>query len=222
MNRHTRQVPLLAAAVITAALALPWHTTDAASKGPKKPVSAKEAAYRCRDANGHHVMGQSIPPDCMDRDVEVLDKAGRVVRIIPGRESLAAAAEAKAAEDARIAAAQRDKTLLATYLSVADIERLRDQRLELLVQQARVTQQYIANLHEREKRITQDVRRFRPYSDKPNAPALPEHIAEEIVNTVNGLQVYQVELDKNNAEQAHLRAEFDADIARFRELKGLN
>ena len=221
MNRHTRQVPLLAAAVITA-VALPWGTADAASKGPKKPVAAKEAAYRCRDANGHHVMGQSIPPDCMDRDVEVLDKAGRVVRIIPGRESLAAAAEAKAAEDARIAAAQRDKTLLATYLSVADIERLRDQRLELLVQQARVTQQYIANLHEREKRITQDVRRFRPYSDKPNAPALPEHIAEEIVNTVNGLQVYQVELDKNNAEQAHLRAEFDADIARFRELKGLN
>ena len=166
-------------------------------------------------------MGQSIPPDCMDRDVEVLDKAGRVVRIIPGRESLAAAAEAKAAEDARIAAAQRDKTLLATYLSVADIERLRDQRLELLVQQARVTQQYIANLHEREKRLTQDVNRFRPYSDKPNAPALPEHIAEEIVNTVNGLQVYQLELQKNTDEQAHLRAEFDADIARFSELKGI-
>ena len=32
----------------------------------------------------------------------------------------------KAAEDAKAAAAQRDRTLLATYLSVADIERLRD------------------------------------------------------------------------------------------------
>ena len=223
MNRHTRQVPLLVAAVVTMVLALPWGAADAASKKKvTKGPAATEAAYRCRDANGHHVMGQSIPPDCMDRDVEVLDVSGRVVRIIPGRDSLAAAAAAKAAEDARIAAIQRDKTLIATYLSVADIERLRDQRLELLVQQARVTEQYIANLHEREKRLTQDVRRFRPYSDKPNAPALPEHIAEEIVNTVNGLQVYQLELDKNTAEQTHLRAEFDADIARFRELKGLN
>ena len=120
-----------------------------------------------------------------------------------------------------MAAANRDKTLLATYLSVEDIERLRDQRLELLVQQARVTDQYIANLRERETRLAQDVQRFRPYSDKTNAPPLPDHIAEDIVNTVNGLQVYQQELAKNTEEQQRLRSEFDSDIARFKELKGI-
>jgi uncharacterized coiled-coil DUF342 family protein len=104
---------------------------------------------------------------------------------------------------------------------VADIERLRDQRLELLDQQSRVTEQYIANLRERESRLMGDVQRFRPYSDDEAAPPVPDHIAEEIVNTVNGLQVYEQELAKNTAEREKLRTEFGADIARFKELKGL-
>jgi len=157
----------------------------------------------------------------MDLDVEVLDNSGRVVRVIPGRRSLEQLAAQKAAEDAQKAAAQRDRTLLATYLSVADIERLRDQRLELLEQQSRVTHQYIGNLREREARLMADVQRYRPYNMDPKAPALPDHIAEDIVNTVNGLQVYQQELAKNMAEQEKLRQEFGSDIARFKELKGI-
>ena len=47
-----------------------------------------------------------------------------------------------------------------------------------------------------------DAQRFRPYSDKPKAQPLPDHVAEEIVNTVNGLQVYEEELAKNTTEQA--------------------
>jgi len=42
-----------------------------------------------------------------------------------------------------------------------------------------------------------------------------------MVNTVNGLQVYEEELAKNTTEQNRLRAEFNADIARFKELKGV-
>jgi len=130
-------------------------------------------------------------------------------------------ASQKAVEEGHKADAQRDRTLLATYLSVADIERLRDQRLDLLVQQAHVTEQYIANLKEREARLVEDVQRYRPYSSAPKAPVLPDHVAEDIVNTVNGLQVYQQELAKNTAEQDKLRNEFGSDIARFKELKGL-
>lgn len=181
----------------------------------------KESVYRCRDARGQSHFGQNIPPACMDQDVEVLDNTGRVIRVIPGRRSLEQLAAQKAAEDAQKAAAQRDRTLLATYLSVADIERLRDQRLELLEQQQRVTHQYIGNLREREARLMSDVQRYRPYNTSPGAPALPDHVGEDIVNTVNGLQVYEQELAKNTVEQEKLRQEFAADIARFKELKGI-
>jgi hypothetical protein len=182
---------------------------------------SREQAYRCRDAKGQAHYGQSIPEVCMDLDIEVLDGAGRVIRTIPGRRSLDQVAAKQAAENAAKTSAQRDRTLLATYLSVADIERLRDQRLELLEQQSRVTEQYIANLRERELRLAGDAQRFRPYSERDGAAPLPDQLAEEMVNTVNGLQVYEQELAKNTDERNRLRTEFDADIARFKELKGV-
>mgnify|MGYP003513452101 FL=1 len=207
------RVPSLALALLVTATPATLAATKSASG---------EAVYRCRDARGQSHFGQAIPEKCLDQDVEVLDSSGRVVRVIPGRRSLEQVAQQKAAEDAAKVAAQRDRTLLATYISVADIERLRDQRLELLEQQNRVTGQYIANLREREARLINDVQRFRPYSDSPRAPVLPDHVAEDIVNTVNGLQVYQQALAKNTSEQQKLRGEFDSDIARFKELKGIN
>jgi len=215
----------LAAAVLggLALVALCGSPALAATKKPKTKVH--EAVYRCRDANGQSHFGQSIPAVCIGRDIEVLDNTGRVVRRIDSTAALAARAgqqdQADAEKRAAEAAAQRDRTLLATYLSVADIERLRDNRLEILVQQSAVTREYISNLRERESRLIADVQRFRPYSPKPTAPAVPDHLAEEMVNTVNGLQVYQEELAKNTTEQTRLREEFDADINRFKELKGI-
>jgi hypothetical protein len=226
LNDSARTSRLLRLGVIAGLLlllgALAAGVADAAQK--KKPSGKSltdEYVYRCKSESGHSFFGQNIPPECMGADVEVLDNTGRVVRMIPGTKSLEQIAAQKAADDAKAAAAQRDKTLLATYLSVADIERLRDQRIELLEQQNVVTRQYITNLRARESRLMQSVQRFRPYSPKPNAPALPGQIANEIVNTVKGLQVYEEELAKNTVERERVAAEFGADISRFKELKGL-
>jgi len=208
-------------AIAAAALLVAAPAIVHAASGNTGNRMVSEEVYRCRDGKGQYQYGQSIPAVCMDQDVEVLDETGRVVRIIPGRRSLEQVAAQKAAEDEVKAAAQRDRTLLATYLTVADIERLRDQRVELLEQQSRVTEQYIANLREREARLMADAQRYYPYSTKPNAQPVPEHLAQEMVNTVNGLQVYEEELTKNTAERNQLRAEFDADITRFKELKGI-
>jgi hypothetical protein len=213
--RDASGAALLAIAIIGALVA---GIADAA--GRNTPKQSTEEMYRCKAVNGRTYVSQAIPAECMDIDVEVLDATGRVVRVIPGRQSLEQIAQQKAAADAQAAAAQRDKTLLATYLTVADIERLRDQRIELLEQQNVVTGQYIQNLRAREARLMESVQRYRPYSTKPNAPALPEQIASEVVNTVKGLQVYEQELTKNTAERERLAREFGADIQRFRELKG--
>ena len=219
MRHPVRPNRALAIAAATLLVATPAAVHAASKKTSKHLVS--EEVYRCRDGKGQYQYGQSIPPVCMEQDVEVLDESGRVVRIIPGRRSLEQVAAQKAAEDEAKAAAQRDRTLLATYLTVADIERLRDQRLELLEQQSRVTEQYIANLREREARLMADAQRYRPYSTKPNAQPVPEHLAQEMVSTVNGLQVYEEELTKNTAERERVTNEFASDIARFKELKGI-
>jgi hypothetical protein len=219
MSKHQALARILIAAAVASLLAGP--VALAAKPVKSAPNQVKEAFYRCKNERGQSFVGQAIPAECMDTDIEVLDSRGRVVRTIPGQRSMEQVNQQKAAADAKQAAAQRDRILLATYLTVADIERLRDQRVEQLEQQARVTQQYITNLRARQGRLMEDVQRYRPYSSKPNAPALPETVAEELVNTVNGLQVYEQELRKNTAEQERLRAEFGSDIARFKELKGI-
>jgi len=213
----------VAAALLLLACAVGAGVADAAQNKNRSSGSSlsDEHIYRCKSASGQSFFGQNIPPECMGADVEVLDQTGRVVRMIPGAKTLEQLAAQKAADDAKAAAAQRDRTLLATYLTVSDIERLRDQRIDLLEQQNVVTRQYITNLRAREARLMESVQRFRPYSAKPNAPALPEQIASEIVNTVKGLQVYEQELTKNTAERERVTQEFAADISRFKELKGI-
>jgi hypothetical protein len=166
-----------------------------------------------------------MPPECVGQDTEVLNDNGMTVRVIEGEATrqkrlLREADEAKTRKE-KDARALRDRTLIETYLTVEDIERLRDQRLEQLSAQYRVTEQNIANLNERQTRLEGQIARFKPYSTNPNAPPLPDHLAAEMVNTVNGLRVYQESLAANRKEQADLSASFDADIKRFKELKGL-
>lgn len=209
---------LIAMAVATALAATAVHAQS-------KPSSGREAFYRCKDPTGQTHYADSLPAACMGLDTEVLNDRGMLVRMIEGERTKAArlereATEAKARKE-REARQQRDRMLIETYPTVADIERLRDQRLELLASQYRITEQNIKNLRERLTRVEQQIARFKPYSDKPNAPPLPDHLAEELVNIVNGERVYRESLTKNKQEQAEVTAAFEADIKRFKELKGI-
>jgi hypothetical protein len=211
--RWTLTIAVLAACAASAAL------------GAQRGGSSREAFFRCQDGSGQTHYGDSVPPACAGYDTEVLSANGMVLRVIEGEQTKTAriareAVEAKSRQE-RDARNLRDRTLIDTYLTVEDIERLRDQRLELLVAQYRLTEQNIASLRERQGRLESQIARFRPYSDKPNAPPLPDHLAEEMVNTVNSLRVYQESLANNQKEQRELKTSFDADIRRFKELKGL-
>jgi len=190
-----------------------------------KQGSAQEAFYRCKDGKGQTHYGDSLPQSCAGFDTEVLSERGSLIRMIEGERTRAARLEREVAEGtvqkARDERAQRDRMLLETYLNVADIERLRDQRLELLVSQYKLTEQNISNLRERQTRLEQQIARFKPYSEQSNAPPLPDHLAEEMVNTVNGGRVYSESLKKNKQEQADVKSSFAADIRRFKEMKGI-
>jgi hypothetical protein len=210
---------------------IPTFTTIAAGFLLASPSLAqnnpnnREAFFRCRDARGQIQYGDSIPPACQGQDTEVLNRNGMLVRMIEGDATKAQRAQREASETKarteREQRLQRDRMLIDTYLTVEDIERLRDQRLDLLNAQYRVTEQNIASLRDRQGRLEAQVARFKPYSEKPDAPPLPDHLAEEMVNTVNGLRVYQQSLEKNRKEQADIKTTFDSDIRRFKELKGI-
>jgi Domain of unknown function (DUF4124) len=218
--RGIRIITIFAATLASASTFAAQHTQKKST-----PKASGEAYYRCKDANGQPLYGDRMPPGCQGMDTEVLNAQGMVLRVIEGDQTRAARITREVTENkerqSREQRQQRDRMLLETYLSVEDIERLRDQRLELLAAQYRATEQTIVNMRERQGRLETQVARFKPYSNSPKAPPLPDHLAEEMVNTVNSLRVYQESLVKNRDEQADVKSAFSADIKRFKELKGI-
>ncbi len=73
------------------------------------------------------------------------------------------------------------------------------------------TDQRIAALQER-------LRNFQPYSAAPNARRVPDQLAEEVVRALKERRGMQAALESREAEKNELRAQFDSDIARYREL----
>jgi hypothetical protein len=212
-------------AITIVVLATVYADISAAQSRPPREKAKREAFFRCKDQSGQTHFGDSMPPECLGQDTEVLNENGMVLRVIEAEATRAKRLQLEA-EEAKVRKvkdqrALRDRTLIETYLSVDDIERLRGQRLEQLSAQYRVTEQNISNLRDRQTRLENQIARFKPYSDKPNAPPLPDHLAAEMVNTVNGMRVYQESLQANRQEQVELNAAFDADIKRFKELKGI-
>lgn len=214
----TRVLVCLAAAALCAAgaLAATQRTTD----------SKQQKVYKWVDEKGVVHYGDAVPPQYADQDKTILNSQGVAVGSIPGKrtpEQLAAeAAQRKAEEHAREAALQsrqRDQNLLATYLSVEEIEALRDRRAEILDAQARVTSQYLDQLRGRQKQLEQQTQRFKPYNTDPSAPQLPERLAEDLVRTTSDIATQQRNLEVKRQELEKLRAQFASDIARFKELK---
>ena len=183
--------------------------------------------YRWTDEKGVVHYGDSVPPEYAKQDRNVLNNQGVNVGFEQGEltpeqraekeRQAAAAAEAQAQREE---AARRDKTLLATYISVSDIEDLRNRRLELLEGQIKVTELYLANLRKRLVTLQDEASNYRPYSTRENAPQVPENLATDISRTVGSINLYEQTLSRTRTDQETVRNSFDSDIRRFKELKG--
>jgi Domain of unknown function (DUF4124) len=201
------------------AFALPSASFAQSKEGPK--------LYKWVDEKGVVHYGDSIPPEYAKRDRDVLNDKGVHVGFEEGeitdeeraaiarKEAAAAAVRAAKAEEAR-----RDRMLLETYGSVSDIEDLRDRRLQLLDSQIKVTEAYLGNLRKRLVTLQEEASNYKPYTTRENAPHIPEKLALDISRTADSINGYEATLARTRADQEVLRAAFDKDIRRFKELKG--
>ena len=179
------------------------------------------------DDDGVVHYGEFVPPEFADRDRDVLNERGIAVDFEQGEITEEERAEmARLAEEEDIrrreaeALARRDKILLDTYVTVEEIEALRDQRIDLMESQIRVTEQYLANLRQRLTELHNERERH-AQRNGPEA-ALPEELALEISRTNASISLYEESLNRARAERHVVQEAFAADISRFAELKGLD
>jgi hypothetical protein len=205
---------------VVAAIALP-----SIGGAQQRPQQAK--LHKWTDANGQVHYSDTVPPEYANRDRSLLNDQGVHVGFEEGEvtpEEAEAARERDAAAEADRKAkediARYDRMLLSTYISVADIEDLRNRRLELLEAQIKLTEVYLGNLRKRLVNLQAEASDYKPYSTREGAPPIPENLALDMSQTTASIASYETTLARTRAQQAALRDSFDKDISRFRELKG--
>ncbi len=178
----------------------------------------RAAAYRWVDEHGVVHYGDRIPPEYANREAAILNKQGVEILRREGAKTPEELAEEERRRQEALRQQQHDHFLLTTYTSVKDIEILRDQRVEQLAGQRRAAQQYIENLTARLAALQERAMKFKPYNPQRNARRMPDDLAEDIVLTLNELRMQRNALAAKEEEESAVRAQFEADIARYKEL----
>lgn len=157
------------------------------------PVTAAGKVYRWVDENGVVHFGDAIPPEYSRQRHEVLNSSG--TRVTVHEEKIEP--ETPVRDD-------RDRALLATYASVGEIEAVRDRRTSFLDSQNEVAEERLGGLQARRQEL----------GENPAA-------INELATVEQRIREYNAEIERRDLEIARIRDQFDGDIARFRELKGL-
>ena len=204
--------------MLLAGLALGAHAADAGR------------VFRYRDEHGVLHIGNGLPPGQAQRGYEVLDghtlRVEKVVAPAPDAEQLAQQAEqqraqeaaAKAAEAERLAAAERqnhDRMLLQTYANESELLRLRDAKLGSLELILRSTQNTIGHLRQNLAQMQAIAAEHRQAGRQP-----PDTLLRAIERTEADLAAQERAAEQIRAEQDKVRADFAADLDRYRRLTG--
>ena len=207
---HLRVCSLLLASAAVAAAA--------AFAAPNPQAGSGKTTYRWVDDQGVVHYGDQIPLEYSGKDREIMNPQGVPVRHVDGEKSPEQVATEARARAAVIKQKQHDTFLVTTYTSVKDIEALRDARLEQLKGQRTAAEQYVETLRTRLAGLQTRAQLFTPYSSRPDAHRMPDDLAENLVRTVNEMHVQSNQLAVKNHEESELRAQFQSDIERYREL----
>jgi len=207
-------LPLLSLGMLVAFAGL---APVAASAGPASSAD-KSVVYRWTDEQGVVHYGDRIPPQYAQKERAVLNARGVEVRKLDAQKSPEEAAAEARTQLSALRQKQHDTFLINNYGSVKEIEELREVRLDQLRGQRSTAEQYVENLHSRLGDLHTRAKLFKPYSPRPDARRMPDGLAEDLVHTLNELRNQSNLVATKNEEEAALKAQFQADIERYREL----
>jgi hypothetical protein len=179
----------------------------------------RTTTYKWVDEKGVVHYGDSVPPQYSQRESTILNQQGVQVGRREAQKTAEQLAEEDRAQQELLRQKQHDNFLLMTYTSVADIERLRDERLATLDAQRTAAEQYLENLHSRLSVLQTRAMLFKPYNPRQEARRMPDDLAEDLVRALNEMKTQNDALTAKDSEQAALRRQFQLDIERYKLLR---
>ena len=196
-------------AVAVAAAVLAWAMPATAQKSK---------AIQCwTDKSGQRMCGDRVPPEYAGQKRELM-KDGRVVGTVSAAKTPEEIAEEKRKKQEAVEAQKRadyDRALLETYRSAKDIESMRDERIALLdsriyaaEKNSATTDQTLATLRGRAEALTKDGKK------------VDAKLAQQIKQYERDQKQNRRSIERNTKERADIELKFNADLARYYELRG--
>ena len=176
--------------------------------------------FCCADTSGKQVCGDLLPQACYGRAYRELGDNGRTLRNVEApltaeqREARTAEEEQRKVEAAALKEQQRkDQALLNTYASEKDIEAMRLRAQEDVRKSIKDAEEQIAAIRVRRKKF-EDEAEF--YKKK----ASPPEVKKGLRDTDFEIQAQQSVIESKQKELDIIRAKYDEDLKRLRELSG--
>jgi len=180
------------------------------------PVAAK---ITCCDVNGKRTCGDPAPPQCLDKAKTVFDRGGvarEVERPLTQEEVAAREAEkARQAEEKKKAEelARRDRALRDSYTTENDIDKARDRAIVEIEKNAEQAKNRLEAAEKKRLKLDQE-KEF--YTKKP----VPANLQSQIKDNDAEIAAQQKALQQRDADIEAVKARFEADKKRYRELTG--
>jgi hypothetical protein len=170
------------------------------------------------DEKGVVHYGDAPPPEATKNPRAVLNDQGVVVREYPKQMTPDEAAAAQQALENAARRKAQDSFLLTTYTKVDDIERARNDQLALIDSHIELARGSLSSSDQKLESLRNRMSSFKPYSSSANARRLPDALAGEAVQALSERRSMEETLARHEARKQEVRAKFDADITRYREL----
>ncbi|HVY08331.1 MAG TPA: DUF4124 domain-containing protein [Burkholderiales bacterium] len=183
-------------------------------------AEGKIRMYKCVDGTGKVYYSDKMNPDCGQSSE--MNRQGVVMKKETPKSAGASAqqpAQANAPTAPRNAQDQerRDRALMATYTSEEEIDAARDRSLAIPAQGIKTSE---GKLEKSNQRLTE----LKKQADGLAAQkkTLPPVLLEEVGSTQKEIAALEADLVQRNKQSEAIRAKYESDKARFRELKGVS
>lgn len=177
--------------------------------------------YRWVDDTGTIHYSDSLPPTESQKKQDLLNETGQVVKTIPAPKTVSELEKAQQLAKLEVQKKQkiekeeqRDRILLAMYLTVEDIELVRDERIETVESAIRITMlrknkftKKIDDLNSSEQKFKANGQNAPPWLIKSRG-----HYQEQLVNVEDILAIKE-------KEKLVIKKRFAGDVNRYLELK---
>lgn len=179
-------------------------------------VLGQTRTYCCTDASGRRACGDTLPQVCYERAYREVTPGGRVVREVEApltsEQRTKRDAELKVQRDKAIKEAEakrRDRVLLDSYASVAEIDARRDREVANIASDLKRAKAQEAELLQVRAKLEKL---------KPATGAIPRDVVEDLMTNTAELAAVRSIIDSKQHDIDATRARFDADRNRFLEL----